>query len=187
MTSSLRCRTRSTSRRRIAGFSMIETLVAILIISLGILGTSSLLIKGMGNAKTASLRSVAAMQASSLAAAMYANRTFWATRSNAVAFTSNGAEVSVASGGIDTTKKTCAPCSPAELAGLEVSTWVKSLSNALPDAKSDVSCPAVLEDSAHNCTIKISWAERFIESGKNAAEDSVATAGVRSYFLHIEP
>ena len=180
-------RRRSASKAQVAGFSMIEALVSILIVSLGVLGTSSLLIKGMSNAKTASLRSMAAMQAGSLAAAMYANRSFWASRGSAISFTSSGTSVSTVSSNIDTSKTSCSGCTPAQLAGLEVSTWVTSLGNALPDAKSDVSCPASDSNTAHNCTIKISWNERFIESNKNASLASTATAGERSYFLHIEP
>ena len=170
-----------------AGFSLLETLVAILIVSIGVLGTSGLLIKGMSSAKTSSLRATAAMQASSLAAALYSNRTFWAAHDSAISFTSSGASLVSSSTNIDTSKTSCSSCTPAQLAGLDVSTWVNSLNNALPDAKSDVSCPQVTSNSARNCTIKISWSERFIESDKNAGAASVATTGERSYFLHIEP
>lgn len=187
MIRNMRYRMRCTSKRKVAGFSLIETLVSILIISLGIMGTSSLLIKGMSNAKTASLRSIAAMQASSLAAAMYANRTFWASRANAISFTSSGTSLATKSSNLDTSQTSCSACTPAQLAGLEASTWAASLGNALPDAKSDVSCPAVADNAAHNCTIKISWSERFVDSGKNAAAASAATAGERNYFLHVEP
>lgn len=178
---------RGHTRKTVAGFSLIEILVSILIISLGILGTSSLLIKGMNNAKTASLRSSAAAQASSLAAAMYANRSFWAVRTSDINFTSSGAEISNKSTNIDTTRPSCNACSPAQIAGLDVSTWVASLDTALPDAKSDVSCPKVDGNAAHNCTIKISWSERFIEQGKTAVAASAATSGERHYFLYVEP
>lgn len=173
-------------KNSMAGFSLIESIIAILVISLGILGTSALLIKGMSNAKTASLRSVAAMQASSLAAIMYSNRTFWAARSSAISFTSNGATPSTSSN-IDTSKTSCSACTPAQIAGLDVATWVTSLGSALPDAQSDVSCPMVTGNTARSCTIKISWTERFIEQDKDASKSSAATSGTRSYFLHIEP
>lgn len=174
------------------GFSLIEVLVSIIIISLGILGISGLLVKGMSNAKTASLRTTAAMQASSLANAIYANRAFWAKHTQAVSFQSTGATVSNPSSNIDTSKASCGSCTPAQLAGLDIKAWVDSLNTALPGAKSDVSCPQTTNDTAHNCTIKISWTERFMDSGKtttpaSANAESVATSGDRSYFLHIEP
>lgn len=179
----------TTPKAQANGFSLIEVLVSILIIALGIMGTSALLIKGMSNAKTASLRSVAALQATSLASSMYANRAFWAVRENAITFKSTDKTVSSKSSNIDTSKTSCttATCTPAQLAGLDLVTWASSLGTALPDAKSDVSCPTVVNNSARNCTIKISWTERFNDAGKNTVTASAGTSGERNYFLHVEP
>lgn len=176
----------------IGGFSLIEVMVSVLIISLAILGTTGLLIKGVSNAKTSSLRSVAAMQASSLASAMYSNRIFWANRTQALGFASENTTFTSVSSAIPVTATladgcNAAECTPAQLAAADVNAWVHSIASALPGAKSDVSCPQVADDVAHNCLIRITWIEKFIDTSTSASTPATATSGERSYFLHVEP
>lgn len=172
------------SKTKNTGFSLIEVLVSILIISIGLLGTSYLLIKGSSNAKTSSLRATAAAQASSLASSMYANNEFWNQRNQLIAFKTNKTNIDSISTNIITTKENCGNCTPAELAGADIKSWLGSLATALPEAKSEVNCPAVTTNKTRSCIIKITWTEHFF--GGNEASESAATFGNRDYFLHIE-
>lgn len=166
------------------GFSLLEVLVSILIVSIGLLSTSYMLIKGASNAKTSSLRATAATQASSIASAMYANKIFWGQRNQDISFKSNKTDIESISSNIISSKSACGNCTPSELAGFDLNNWITGLSTVLPNAKSEITCPSVATNKTRSCTIKITWSEVFF--GGSDTNSSSATAGDRDYFLHIE-
>lgn len=188
--------------KRVSGFSLIEVLVSLVIISLGILGVSGLLLKGLSNTHTAGMRTLVALQASSLASAMYANRAFWANpESGIIAFSSNadgsinGKNLALVSEGncIGTPQSpTPTSCTPAQLAGADVRTWVNGINRAFANAFTELQCtPIAVGSSAYmSCVILVEWEEHFmnVSSGSNAAHaiESAATAGRRTYMLHVE-
>src|SRR5579862_6704677 len=69
----------NTLRHRSRGFSLIEVLVALIIIGVGMLGIAKIQALAYASTGTAAARSIAAIEASSLAAAMRANRDYWTT------------------------------------------------------------------------------------------------------------
>lgn len=67
--------TQTNRRRRIAGFSMIELLVAVLVMGIGILGVTGLQVASMQNNREALLRSEAAQMAYTILDRIRSNRT----------------------------------------------------------------------------------------------------------------
>lgn len=65
-------------RRRQAGFSMIETLITLVVISVGLLGLAKIQAASISYTQNTRVRSLIALQTESLAAAMHANKAFWA-------------------------------------------------------------------------------------------------------------
>lgn len=61
------------------GFSLVEVMVAVIVICVGLLGIAKMQALALSNTTTARLRSLAAIEAASLAAAMHSNRLYWAT------------------------------------------------------------------------------------------------------------
>src|ERR1700743_472856 len=61
-----------------AGFTIVETLVALLVISIGLLGIAKMQALAMSSTGTARMRSIAALEAASLASALRADRNYWA-------------------------------------------------------------------------------------------------------------
>jgi len=59
------------------GFSLLEVLVALVIIGVGMLGIAKIQALAYASTGTASERSLAAIEAASLAASMRANRGYW--------------------------------------------------------------------------------------------------------------
>ena len=189
-------------RRLGSGFSLIEVMVSLVIISLGILGVSGLLLKGLSNTQASGMRTMVALQASSLASAMYANRAFWANPAQGIIAFSSKADGSItgknlAIGSEDScvgTPKAPTPmsCTPAQLAGSDVRTWVNSVNRALANATSDLQCTPIAQGSSAymSCVIQVEWAEHFVElsNGSNNApsNESAATAGRRTFMLHVE-
>jgi len=60
------------------GFSLIEVMVAVIVICVGMLGIAKMQALSLSNTTTARLRSLAAIEAASLASAMHSNRQYWA-------------------------------------------------------------------------------------------------------------
>ncbi len=61
------------------GFSLVEVMVALVVLSIGLLGIAKMQALSLSSTTIASMRSLAALEASSLAAAMHENRGYWAT------------------------------------------------------------------------------------------------------------
>src|ERR1700754_3026480 len=59
------------------GFSMIEVMVALIIISVGLLGIAKMQALALSSTGTARLRSLAAIEAASLASVMHSDRAYW--------------------------------------------------------------------------------------------------------------
>jgi type IV pilus assembly protein PilV len=60
------------------GFSLVEVMVAVVVICVGLLGIAKMQALAMSNSNTSRLRSLAAIEAAGLAAAMHSNREYWA-------------------------------------------------------------------------------------------------------------
>src|SRR5262249_11240834 len=67
------------SLRAYRGFSLVEVMVALAITAVGLLGLAKMESLAVSSTQVASARSLAAIQASSLAAAMHANPGYWAS------------------------------------------------------------------------------------------------------------
>ena len=134
---------------RAAGFSLVEALVALVVLSIGMLGIAALHVEGLRSARTALTRTTAVALASDIADRIRANR---------AAKTEYDAVVTSA----DTDAK-CEPgggaggCTPAELAHHDKALWLRSIENALPGGTGTIDCNDA--DVPATYTITISWSE----------------------------
>src|ERR1700756_1191655 len=60
------------------GFSLIEVMVALIIISVGLLGIAKMQALALASTGTARLRALASIEAASLASIMHSDRAYWA-------------------------------------------------------------------------------------------------------------
>jgi type IV pilus assembly protein PilV len=133
-------------RARLGGFSLIEVLVSILVLSFGMLGVASLLAKSMSGSHTASLRTQAIVLADDLADRMRANRV------TAVAAVANNYQ------GIAAAENRCravhyghvhaAPvaCTPQQLAADDKFDWLAQVAAVLPTGTGVVCIDSTPED-----------------------------------------
>jgi type IV pilus assembly protein PilV len=70
-----------THATRTRGFSLLEVMVALVIIAVGMLGIAKMQGLALSSTSASRARALAAIEASSLAAAMQANRTYWSSTS----------------------------------------------------------------------------------------------------------
>ncbi|WP_213952709.1 MULTISPECIES: type IV pilus modification protein PilV [unclassified Variovorax] len=184
------------SRTAQAGFTLLEVMVAVLLLTIGIFGFAKMQALAVSSTQTASSRSIVAMQANSLAAAMHGNREFWRDGGLVVrTFSTNGAVVTDATGVVSTipsgectsaTKPSGPKCSLQQMAALEVGIWARNLDALLPGTTSLVNCSSS-SDVPVSCVLTIQWNDRYINSTKTAAGTGFGTSGARSYTLYIEP
>ncbi len=186
------------------GFSLVEVMVALVIIAIGMLGIAKMQALALSSTGVASERSLAAIEAASLASAMHANRAYWA--STPASFTTSGTAVTVTNGALPVPAVDCTmpgnqPCSSINLAGFDVQTWIQGLpgstgsglGNLLPNATSSVVCS--LANTPLSCTIQISWTENAVAinqqeavvAQQNAQNNQVASFQNPTYTLYVEP
>jgi type IV pilus assembly protein PilV len=187
---------RATFQSRESGFTLLEVLVAILLVSIGIFGFAKMQALALSSTQVASSRSIVAMQAASLAGAMHGNRKFWGGGTAPTSFTTAGATVTDASSvltatGIDcykSTKPSAAACAPEKLAAYDVQQWATHMNDLLPGYTSTVTCSNTAGIPV-SCVLRIEWQEKYVSSSRSTASApaSFATGGGRFYTLLIEP
>jgi type IV pilus assembly protein PilV len=175
------------------GFSLIEVLVALVIIGVGMLGIAKIQAMAYASTGTASLRSLAAIEASSLASAMRANRSYWsvtaatATQTISISGAQGTLGVTASTDGALLNLANClnVTCNPQPLAAYDLQQWAKSLNTLLPGDTATVICvPPALTNYPIGCNITVTWNERNI--GLNTQSQGT-TMAAPSYTLYVEP
>jgi type IV pilus assembly protein PilV len=188
------------------GFSLVEVLVALVVLGVGLLGIAKLQGAAFSNTSIAARRSLAALEADSLAASMHVNRGYWSKPdASGAAITVQGSTVSVASGAAPnlttavaaapSCESPTAPCSVENMAAYDLVKWAAALQLALPNYTATVACGTVTPIS---CTITIIWSENAVAvnsteaSAAASAASAAATATVNafafpSYTLYVYP
>lgn len=183
----------TTSRRHTRGFSLLEALVAVLIVSLGLLGVSKMQAAGLANTQIARTRALVALQVSSLAASMHGNAAYWANITTPVSVTLAGTTVTDASGVLSATAEcVTAVCTKEALAAYDVAEWAKGLNARFPSYNASITCTQVTVGAPSSCFIKVSWAEKYIAINQSTATGATQTvaadaAKAPQFSLYVEP
>lgn len=180
--------------RRQHGFTLIEVMIAVLVVTVGLLGFAKMQALAISSTQVASTRSMIALQSASLAAAMHGNKTYWAGGVASAAFSTAGLTVTDATGVLSATPPACnaatmpaAPlCTPAQLAAYDLQSWAASMASLFPNYTSAGTC-TVSASTPISCTVTVSWTEKYVSSNQNTVSSSSSTAGTRTYTLYVEP
>lgn len=155
-----------------AGFTLIEALIALLIIMIGLLGVAGMQALAIRNSAQAHIRTLAGLDVRSLAAAMRANRAYWTDPSAAsnVSISNSGGTISITppslAGG---TNCSAATCTPVQSAGHVVNQWAQLLKQ-LPSGSANITRIATMGTSASAYAVTVKWSERRMQSqGTSAA------------------
>lgn len=205
-----------TSSPRTHGFSLIEVMVAVVVICIGLLGIAKMQAMAVSNTNMSRQRSLAAIAAASFASSMHSNRQYWGSLVTAVTVTITGKPAVVTvptdaalqaqtaadlagpsptvvcignSGGLPT-------CNNAtNLAAFDLARWwATSVSVQLPNPTAIVTCPQtpVGNPAPISCTVQISWLEKAVamnstEAAKEAAAPSASASEQPIFTLYVEP
>jgi type IV pilus assembly protein PilV len=185
-------------QRRSKGFSLIEILVAVLIISVGLLGIAKLQALAISNTGNSRLRALAALQAASLASMMQADRSYWTSTpvvGTDLTVTVTGSTVSAASDAtLSGTTPNCAngsTCTPAQLAAYDLQVnWVPQIAAVLPSQTTNIDCKLPAAAQPVTCKINMTWTENLINSNsaQNVNNATTKTAlATPTYELVVQP
>jgi type IV pilus assembly protein PilV len=199
------------------GFSLIEIMVAVVVICVGLLGIAKMQALAVSSTTTARLRAMAAFQAASLASAMHSNRVFWASAaavaSSPMTITFPGAAplngVTITPAGfaqadtacivtVATANAACGTAAGAQtLAGFDLQRWGEALVppggiSLLPNLTTQITCQGAIQPAS--CIIQMWWTEQTgtINSSEQSTaivDTSINAAGnnLDYYTLYVEP
>ena len=180
-----------------AGFTLIEVLVSIIVIAIGLLGVAKMQGLAFSSMGVASTRSLAAIEASSLAASMHANRAYWAqggiaappgviVTGLAISEPTLAAPIADCTTASGTNPPNCAPLT---LAGYDLQQWAAAVNGVLPNPQTIILCSQNVNLPV-DCTIQISWGENAVainnQGTLNGAANNVSF-NVPTYILNVEP
>jgi type IV pilus assembly protein PilV len=156
-----------------AGFTLIEVLIAVLVLGLGLLGLASLQATGLSNNQGAYNRSQAAQLAYDITDRMRTNRSATGNYLNGfmapLAATCRSGGQPCADCGSATNM-----CNPAQLAQKDLYDWNSALTTTLPSGAGNISRAGAIY------TVTVSWTENRDENADNAVDSSdVSSFSVR--------
>src|SRR5215467_8463642 len=203
---------RRAGRENIRGFSLVEVMVAVVVICTGLLGIAKLQALSLSNTSTARLRSLAALEAASLASAMHSNRQYWAsTPPTSIVVTSNlpapptivptndggmsviaTADLGASFPALPAPPQNCfgtavsGPVCPAvNLAAFDLAWWLTSLNSLLPNSGATINCSNVAPAA---CTIQITWTESAVAmNSQETNSPNTQQVQTPTYTLYVEP
>ena len=144
-------RKRGRRRSRQSGFTMVEVMVALVVLAIGLLGIAALLLKSLQAGRTATYRTEAVNLAADLADRIRSNRTAQA------AYGTLFADVEAPVGACDTT----GGCSDADLASTDLARWKATIGNLLPNGQGQVVVTMpVAAGEPTNYLVSIQWTEQ---------------------------
>ena len=180
-----------------AGFSLVEVLIALIVFSVGLLGIAKMEALALATTATSNRRSIAALEASSLANSMHLNRGFWESgAASGIQVSITGATVTNPPGGViaDCDFSNGTPCSAQGLASYDLNAWAVNLQQLLPNDVATVQCNA---STPLECSIQIQWSEQAVamysaqaQTASTAATETAGTSAAiqnPTYTLYVEP
>jgi type IV pilus assembly protein PilV len=197
---------RSTTLSRESGFSLVEVMVALIIICVGLLGIAKLEALMLSSTGTSRVRALVALQAASLADAMHADRDYWdggsafwiPANANLVltlteASGNNPAWVGTnAPTGADASCRN-AVCNSLQLATYDLDNWASTLPTngglaaVLPNSTTTITCSTAPATGLVSCTIQIQWNENTVAANKQEAAVGGQVFQPQTYTLVVEP
>jgi type IV pilus assembly protein PilV len=171
------------------GFTLLEILVALIVTAFGLLGLAKMQALAVSSTKESGSRSLIALQAGSLAGAMYANEAFWAQGLASSSFTiASGVVTDTKLGGSVTDFTGCTSlCTATNMAKNDVQVWALGMYQQFPTSKTTVFCKASSTTAPVTCQIYITWDEKQISTQSNTATGSAKQLTTQTYSLFVNP
>jgi type IV pilus assembly protein PilV len=170
--------------RRARGFSLMEVMVALVVSTIGLLGLAKMEALAMSSTGVASSRSLAAIEASSLAAAMHANPGYWQAGTAQASYTISGTATTNPYAASPTCTLTgTSSCSVQAMAFNDLNQWAGAVSQVLPGYVATINCSQA--NFPVTCTIELQWTENGV--AVNAQQTQMGSLVPAQYILFVQP
>jgi type IV pilus assembly protein PilV len=200
-------------RQRVHGFSLIEVLIALLVISIGLLGIAKMQALALSNTNGGRLRALAAIEAASLASTMQAERNYWGqltasptiinitgapgtpptvtisdTTDSALSGSVSCAASSSTTIGVCTGSVSCSsiatPCTAQKMAAYDLQQWAGRLQQVMTTDAATITCTPLTGTTPVACQIVVNWAETQVNSTTSETVNGMAGP---SFTLFVNP
>jgi type IV pilus assembly protein PilV len=169
--------------RRARGFSLMEVMVALVVSTIGLLGLAKMEALAMSSTGVASSRSLAAIEASSLAAAMHANPGFWQAGTAPATITISGTTLPTNPYAGSPTCTLASSCAPLAMANNDLNQWASAVSSVLPGYLATINCSQA--SFPVTCTIQLQWTENGV--AVSAQQTQMSSLTTPTYVLFVQP
>lgn len=186
------------------GFSLVEVMVALVVICIGLLGIAKLNALMLSGTTTSRVRALVAQEAASLADSMHADRDFWdgsttdwdpssadlsvavTDAAGTITFSASGSTNLASDVASPTDCSTAGPCSSVNMAAYDLTQWASALNVVLKNSTSNIDCAPT--NGIVTCTINVQWTENAVAANsEETAAGAPAKLVNQSYQLVIEP
>jgi type IV pilus assembly protein PilV len=186
------------------GFSLVEMLVALLVISIGLLGIAKMQALALSNTNGGRLRAIAAIEAGGLASIIASNHNYWGNLAATLTITIKTSSSSTTGWAITSTDSTLstsvvclsgatgssAPCTAAQMAAYDLQNWATEFQNVMGGVSAanyyaSVSCNKLTSGTTQvTCQITVNWAEQNVLANSSQTATGMAAP---SYTLLVSP
>ena len=147
------------------GFTLVEVLVALVVLTIGMLGIAAVYLEGLRSSRMALLRTQAVVLAADMADRIRANR-----------YVISGAQVYDPTSTVATARDACdkttdvtSTCSPSQMFANDLARWQSSIQNRLPGGAGTVTFALV--NTIPTYTVTVTW----VESGESVGGSFIVT------------
>jgi type IV pilus assembly protein PilV len=175
-------------QRHSHGFSLVEVLVALVVCSVGLLGLAKMESLALSSTGVASTRSIAAIQAASLAAAMKSNGGYWASGLAPAVTTVSMSLATAAAVSPDCQTSAAGTCSPTQLAAYDLQQWAMALKQQqqMQGFSATITCSTT--QFPVTCTIALQWAENAVAVNNSQTNLALLSSSASApYVLYVQP
>jgi type IV pilus assembly protein PilV len=176
--------------RRSSGFSLVEVMITVVVLAIGFLGLARMQTVAVSSTQVSRVRSLVAIQASSLVSAMHANSAYWAELLPTGTITVTGNTVTSAIPGLTTVPfARCVEtdCTPVQLAATDLQNWADNLSPKFSGSSATLSCTAKTTTTPTSCNLEVRWVEKYVTGNSAANTSAAALRSAQEFTLYVEP
>lgn len=166
------------TRRSAAGFTLIEVLVALVILSVGLLGIAGMISVSLKSSGSTYTRTQVTALTYNILDRMRANRAQAVTGAYNLAMTDP-----TPTGGNCISTNITNSCTPAQIAAFDLAEWRANLASELPSGNGSISTVAV--NNMTQVTITIEWSDARAQQALGEASSSVSSSSITPSQLSI--